>query len=300
LARIVTAFSDRLPNCAFWLPTNGWRSQTVEATVRTLLEAGVSRLGVGVSLHGDDERHDAYTGRPGSRERALETLRRLTALREDHPSLRVGAGFTIAPDNLACLVPACDTARSMGADFTCRLANPSDIYFGYSAPEGYSPEFLPELDAQLSALERQMGLAGPSLSPTLLSRRRYYRGIREYARDPARVRMPCRAGKTSVFITAKGIVYPCLFVPTPMGDLRERGLLHILNAPENRKLQKAIRAGDCPNCWVECETYRILYENAVRVAASGMWEAFRSRLSRRPSVRRSGVAPGADRASSAT
>jgi len=81
---------------------------------------------------------------------------------------------------------------------------------------------------------------------------------------------------TQTFITSKGIVYPCLFVPHQMGDIHEQSLLDILNSHENRELQKRVFSGDCPNCWVECEIYRVLNENMFQVIVFGIRETIKN------------------------
>jgi MoaA/NifB/PqqE/SkfB family radical SAM enzyme len=274
--QIVIAFKDKLPNCGFWLPTNGWQSKKIIELVSTMINGGVDRLGIGVSIHGNRNQHDKYSGQNQAYDRAIETLKLLIELKKKFKFLRVSASYTITPDNVNSLVRTFDMAKALGADFTCRIPNSSDFYYQYTNSEPYSSKFLESLESQILLLEGRMGFQKAIVNPLKFPRWRYYRGIIEYARNPKKVQLPCRAGKTSVFITSKGIVHPCLFIKNQMGDLHEKSLFNILNSPENRKLQKKIQAGDCPNCWVECEIYRVLNENLFQVVVFGIRETMKN------------------------
>ena len=280
ISQIVIAFRERLPNCGFWIPTNGWHPKKIQTMVDSMISGGVDRLGIGVSIHGTRNQHDKYSGQAQAYDRAIETLNLLLALKKKYNFLRVSASYTITSDNLGSLVRTFDMIKALGADFTCRLPNYSDFYYQYTQSEPYTLDFLKNLESQLLKLEGRMGFHKAIINPFKFFRWRYYRGMMEYARNPKKIQLPCRAGKTSVFITSKGIVHPCLFIANQMGDIREQKLIDILNSPENRKLQKRIRSGNCPNCWVECEIYRVLNENIFQVVVFGIQETVKNWFSR--------------------
>ena len=73
---------------------------------------------------------------------------------------------------------------------------------------------------------------------------------------------PCHNSATTV---------PTAFAMTEkMGNLRESPLDEILSRRDNRRLMKRIACGECPNCWVESETYRVLAENSLAVLVFGV------------------------------
>jgi MoaA/NifB/PqqE/SkfB family radical SAM enzyme len=268
IAELLGAFQRRLPHCGFWIPTNGWQPGPIAERVREILEK-CERLGVGVSLHGTRERHDAFSGPAGSYDRALETLDRLKAVQADHPRLRLSIGYTITRDNVDDLGRVFDLARERGAEFTCRVALPSSLYYQIDDTGTSGEEFASILEPKIADLERKMGFHGLLVSPLQYLRWRYYRGLVRHVRQPRRRQLKCRAGKTSLYVTAKGNVHPCLFMPEMMGNLREMSLGEILSSRDNRRLMKSIADGECPNCWVESETYRVLAENSLSVLLFG-------------------------------
>lgn len=280
IAELLDVIQRRLPHCAFWIPTNGWLPEPTAERVRSILEK-CERLGVGVSLHGARERHDAFSGPAGSYDRALETLDRLKAVRKDHPRLRLGIGFTITRDNVDDLGDVFDLARERGVEFTCRVALPSPLYYQINDTGTSGEKFASALERQVDDLERKMGFRGRLVSPLQYLRWRYYRGIVRHVRQPHRRQLKCRSGKTSLYVTAKGDVHPCLFMTEKMGNLRESALDEILGRQDNRRLMKCIARGECPNCWVESETYRVLAENSLAVLVFGVAGTARNWL-RRP------------------
>jgi MoaA/NifB/PqqE/SkfB family radical SAM enzyme len=266
---ILVSLRSRLPNCSFWIPTNGSHPESITARVREILATGV-RLGIGVSLHGTPERHDAFSGRQGSYGRAVETVDRLKAMQADGRRLRISISYTVTPKNVKDLGYGYELARERGVEFTCRVALPSDLYYQVGDLGTSGKGFTAALEREIADLERKMGFQRPLVSPLRYPRWRYYRGLVRHVRDPHRRQLRCRAGKTSLYISSRGEVHPCIFIPEKMGNLREKPLGEILHTRENRSLMERIERGECPNCWVESETYRVIAENSLAVLRFGM------------------------------
>jgi MoaA/NifB/PqqE/SkfB family radical SAM enzyme len=43
---------------------------------------------------------------------------------------------------------------------------------------------------------------------------------------------------------------------TPLGNVREKSLADIWGSPEAGEARQIVRGFQCPNCWVECESFR--------------------------------------------
>ncbi|HEO70928.1 MAG TPA: radical SAM protein, partial [Candidatus Hydrogenedentes bacterium] len=88
LVALVTTIAHHLPRCGLWIPTNGFAPDVIAERTEMML-AYAKRLGIGVSLHGDEAMHDRFTGVPGAHTKAAATLKNLAALRKRHPHLRL-------------------------------------------------------------------------------------------------------------------------------------------------------------------------------------------------------------------
>ena len=66
---------------------------------------------------------------------------------------------------------------------------------------------------------------------------------------PGRRRGGCLAGKSFVFVSRKGDVYPCGYLPLLTGNIREKNFMDIWeNSPELRALRERNLKGKCGRC----------------------------------------------------
>ena len=74
-------------------PTTGWFGDRTVALVNQILEHGIGRLMVTISIDGPKAVHEELRGLPGSWERGIETFRRLRGIRR--PNFQVVVGMTL-------------------------------------------------------------------------------------------------------------------------------------------------------------------------------------------------------------
>ncbi|MBC8498446.1 radical SAM protein [Candidatus Bathyarchaeota archaeon] len=258
LPELVSTIHASLPDCTFWIPTNGMNPRAVEEATKEMLEHLKGRgVGVSVSVDGMGPTHNVQRGVVGSFRKAMETLRRLSALREEHPRLGLTVGMTLTPQNYREASEVYPLARRFGADFSMRPVNFSDIYYRNMDErrplDDVSGELLPLIRTIARDTVKRKGIIHSA--PTL----RYMQGIVDYIRDPTYRSLPCAAGEDSFFLDPYGDVYPCIFVDEKMGNIREEQLADLWWTDAASSLRERISRGDCPGCWVECETYREIY-----------------------------------------
>ena len=87
LPELVSTIHDQIPNCTYWIPTNGTIPKTAENTAKMLETLEGSSLGISVSVDGPERTHDHIRGYEGCFKKAMETLRSLSTLRDEHQSL---------------------------------------------------------------------------------------------------------------------------------------------------------------------------------------------------------------------
>jgi len=269
LLQIVSSIHGRLPGCTFWIPTNGMDPRGTERATREMLEGMNGKgLGVSVSIDGLGRTHDGIRGIEGSFEMAVETLKRLRAIRGDCPGLELAVGMTLTPENSGELLDVFALAESHGAEFSFRPVNFSDIYYR-NVGEHVSlmveaEELLPAIwEIARETVERR-GLW--AATPTL----RYMQGAIDHIRDPRSRRLRCSAGSDSLFLDPYGDVYPCIFLGERMGNLRERSLREIWGSEEASEARRRIRDGECPGCWVECEAFRDIHKDLWGLASTAL------------------------------
>ncbi len=269
LPEIVSMIRGRLPRCSFWIPTNGMDPETIEDATRGILKGIKGEgLGVSVSMDGLGQTHDNVRGLVGSFERAMETLRRLSAIRGEYPSLELAVGMTVTPENFKDLREVFKLAGSYGAGFSLRPVNFSRIYYrnigGPLSMERDAEELLPMIQGIGREILRDRGLIAST--PTL----RYMRGVVDFVRDPARRWLRCTAGSDSLFLDPYGNVYPCIFLDVRMGNALESSMEEIWGSEEASRARGMVGRGECPGCWVECEAFRDIRRDAVGLALTAM------------------------------
>ena len=215
------------------LATNG--TLLTPELVDEIVSSGVSR--VSISLDGSTpEDHDAVRGK-GCYLRAMKGIENLRG-RVDFQ-----INFTITKRNAKDLLPIFDLADNLRA---------KALHFFFLVPTGRGTEgdlISPELQEELLSLI-DLERSRRTIEVQVTCAPQYARIAR-----PNSVRRGggCLAGTSFVFISRRGEVYPCGYLPVPAGNVREQSFSEIW---ENSIVFKALRErklkGKCGEC-----TYRI-------------------------------------------
>jgi MoaA/NifB/PqqE/SkfB family radical SAM enzyme len=268
LLELVSTIHNNLPGCTFWIPTNGMTPETVENTAEMLEVLEGRSLGVSVSIDGLEETHDGIRGVEGSFRKAVKILEGLSSLRDQHRNLALSVGMTITKENHREMPGVAHIAKHHGADFTFRPVNRSEIYYRNTAgapnPAFIAEEILPSIQEFGRDLIRARGLRAS------IPRLRYMQGALDYIRDPGRRSLPCSAATDSFFLDPYGNVYPCIFLDMPLGNALEKPLHEIWGSREATVARRIIGGGGCPNCWVECETFRDIHRDVKGLLSTAL------------------------------
>jgi MoaA/NifB/PqqE/SkfB family radical SAM enzyme len=216
--------------------------------------------------------HDAIRGIENSFDRAVETLRRLRSLREEHADLSVSVGMTVTNENHEELPEVWSLARTHGVDFSFRPVNFSDLYYrnrdAPPTPSDCAERLLPTIQSMGKTLIENRGLR------RAVTNLRYMQGALDYIRDPGRRRLTCRAASASFFIDPYGNVYPCLFIGDALGNVKDERLSKICSSKAAWEARSKISRGGCPGCWVECEAYREIIRDKMGLLRTALNAAF--------------------------
>lgn len=235
IARLKPSRFPRLRSIA--VTTNGFLTEKVLADVASALPA-LEAAGIGLvfalGLDAVGPLHDRIRRFEGGWERLDATVRGLSALREIHPSLVLGAKTTVTRYNAGELE---------------RIARYADAHrmFTIVSPYIVTPARYDNLDREeslsLSDEDRQAlrrFYAGPRF------RWSYYR--RELSRylEGGRMKKPCTAGFNYVFLRSNGDLYPCPLRAVKVGSVREAPLEALVRRREASRFRRGV--GRFPEC----------------------------------------------------
>ncbi len=195
--------------------------------------AGVAR--VSISLDGADaEKHDLSRG-PGSFRETLNGLKNLRG------KVDFQINFTITRKNESEVSSIFDLAEREGA---------RALHFFFLVPTGrgseedlISPKRQEELLVQI---DRERALRQMEVQVTCAPQ---YARLTSHGEGKGRGRGGCLAGKSFVFVSRNGDVYPCGYLPLRVGNVREKNFIEIWeNSPELRALRERRLKGKCGQC----------------------------------------------------
>lgn len=244
------------------ITTNGSFPERVEELVAGF--PAPRRLAFMVSLDGMPAHHDANRGKDVTFERALDTLRRLAALRSRH-GLAVSVNHTvISPGSLADSAAIKDTLRPLGIDVQSVLAYADSSMYsiklrGHKAshlivPRGYPVH--PDLAGAdvIGFVERELAGTAAIRNPALRLGKRYYlRGLLSRLREEESPspRPDCVALRSHVRLLPDGRVPVCQFNTETVGNLADEPFEPLWRGAPASTARAWV--DDCTGCWAECE-----------------------------------------------
>jgi MoaA/NifB/PqqE/SkfB family radical SAM enzyme len=257
LPQIISEIHKVLPNCNFWIATNGLLPNRIKSIVETVYESCNCKIGVGISIDGSKDCHDRMRGIEGAYIKAIESIKNLIALKEQIPDLHVAISYTITGYNFREVEYVIDLTRKFNVDFTFRPVNISSEYYKNVEKDfGLKKVNFNDLEYYLEKIK------GYIAQQNFLKRMAdfyYLDGTLRFIKTQNNRKLPCYAGFTSFFLNQLGDVYPCLMLNDKMGNLRDQSFNDIWGSERAKIVRNKIKRLDCPKCWVECETYRDIW-----------------------------------------
>lgn len=220
---------------------------------------------VGISLEGNEARHDEVVGRPGSYRRTIEGIRNMVRLRREKGKRfpKFNLKMVVTEETVHGMQDFMRLAADLGADLVNFMAehdlvghsatlisdpNESMLTVPQPKPEGVDPAFLREQLIACYELEKDLDVQ-IRLTPPGLPIDEF---VRHYTDDRALSpeEYVCESPWSRVQLTADGRYSPCYYLRS--GDSRQQTLQEIWNGEEFREFrrdikQKKIYAG-CNGC----------------------------------------------------
>jgi radical SAM protein with 4Fe4S-binding SPASM domain len=230
--------------------TNGFRTEHILKSMEELRRS-IPNIGIGVSLDGMGETHNRIRGIKDAWERANDTLRGL----KERGFTNVRIGFTAMNENVHEMKQVYDHACELGFEFTTAVAQNSEIYFSTQVNQDVT-------DAQLhDALGYVMKGELLSYHPKRWMRAYFESGTLTFNREKKRM-LECRAGIEFFYLAPEGIVYPCLTIPSPIGDLKGNDFKTVWESEQADRVRQEIKG--CEECWMICTARSGIKKNIPR------------------------------------
>jgi MoaA/NifB/PqqE/SkfB family radical SAM enzyme len=244
---IVQAVNEKCNGPRIVISTNGFRTEQIVTKMESLRKS-IPDIGIGVSLDGIGEIHDKIRGIKSAYDKALKTLEAL----KEREFKNVRIGFTAMNDNAQEMKKVYDLAESFGFQFTTAVAQNSEIYFSTQANQQVKDGVLAD------ALGYVMKSELLSYHPKKWMRAYFESGTLLFNEEGRRL-LKCRAGIDFFYLAPEGLVYPCLTIPSPMGDLKGHTFEEIWESETADKVRREIDG--CEKCWMICSARSSLKRN---------------------------------------
>jgi MoaA/NifB/PqqE/SkfB family radical SAM enzyme len=266
LADIVRAFRDSSKDLYMvTMPTNSLCSiERIERMLRAILELGVPRIVITVSLDGYKELHDRLRGIPNNFEKAIAVFKLLKEVRKEHGNLDFVFGYTMSKHNKGAFERTFQEAKSAIPDITyndfhINLAQSSENYYRNKGSDmgAYGEEVASELESILA--HKRFSTNAVSFLDTLFLKKLVY-----FART-GRSPMHNRSLELSLFMDSGGNIYPSIVSNIKVGNIKDTDfdLMKILDGDLASRARASIRSGgEAPN-WTSCEAYQAMLGNLL-------------------------------------
>ncbi|MFH1455956.1 MAG: radical SAM protein [archaeon] len=257
---IVEVSKAIIKNCKnlymFHLPTNGLLPNLIVKRIAQIARLKPKKFVISVSLDGPPKLYKQIRGVEGF-DKALETYQRIKRI----PGVETFLGMTLSTQNYNQIDETFAAVKKRIPNFKYKdlhinIYHTSEHYYGNSEDNFPKAEVLREL----KRFAKRKGSA--YLNPIMFLEHKYLQNVKTYfATD--KTPMPCQALNASVFLDAKGDVYPCSMYNLRLGNIREKSLKQIWK--ESKKIRNDIHKGKCTQCWTPCEAYQTMFGNLIKL-----------------------------------
>ena len=229
--------------------TNGVNVDLIKRKESILLKklSGKNNRELQISIDGLGETHDFIRGISGNYEKAIELLNWAFRKERQYPFFKVSITHNITPYNYHQLSEFVKYFINFGlkpSQISIKVAQTSSLL--YDNIDTY--EFVNSSRKMISAVE--------GIQREIPYYRHYYytRLIPTFLENSRKPLIPCYAGFTICYIDPCWNVYPCSFLNTKIGNLRDYNfeLKKLWETDVIKKVQDRVKKGLCPHCWISC------------------------------------------------
>ncbi len=258
---IVKAFKDYSKGLYIvTMPTNSLSNHDMLISkITQILDMGVPRLSVTLSLDGYRELHDKIRGIPGNFDKVMDMYKRLRELRREYPNLFVVFGYTMSKFNQGLFEKTYQSVRELFPEVTynnfhLNIAQISDSYY-----QNGELDIRPDRDALAKEVESIVRKRHLEIGAIPIVEGAFLKKLVEYIKT-GNTPIKSRSLDASLFMDSYGNVYPSIMWGRVIGNVRDAGLdlMPIWRNAEAEEVRRLIKEGKEPSSWTACEAYQSL------------------------------------------
>ncbi|MGC8479319.1 MAG: radical SAM/SPASM domain-containing protein [Candidatus Micrarchaeia archaeon] len=268
IVEIVKTFRENCKDLTvLTMPTNSLcNHDMLENKLKEILELGIPKISITLSLDGHRELHDKIRGVNGNFDKVMDMAKRLHELKKKYKNLFFIFGYTMSKFNQGMLEKTItEVIKELPwvtfNDFHLNVGQISDSYYKNSDLDisAERQELSKEIDFIIKKRRFEFG-AIPIIENAFL------RNLNRYVLTN-KIPMKSRSLDASLFMDSYGNVYPSIMWGRKIGNIRDydysiEKMWHGVDAEEVRNL---IREGKEPSCWTACEAYQCLVGDVKRL-----------------------------------
>lgn len=247
------------------MPTNSLCGrQMVLDKLTKILELGIPKVSITVSLDGYRELHDRIRGIPGNYDKAISMFKDLMELKKRYKNLYFVFGYTMSSFNQGQLMKTIEEVRKdipevTYNNFHLNLGQVSSNYYGNSEIQVKgTPEIISnEIAEFIKKRNFELGII-PQIEGVFLKKLLYYAKTGDMP-------MKSRSLEASLFMDSYGFVYPSIMWDKKIGSIREHeyDLTNIWSSELAKQTRLEIKQGKEPKQWTACEAYQSITGNIL-------------------------------------
>ena len=257
---IAKAINDTNNIYMLTIPTNSLTNkELIIRNLEKILNLGIPRVVITLSLDGYKELHDQIRGIKGNFDRVMDLAKALQELKNKHRNLSFYFGYTISRYNQGKLKETIEYVKNIlpFVDFNYFHVNVGQISEHYY--NNKNSNFIGEKEAIKNDIRYLLKNRRFSLSPIELVENAFIRNLITYV-DTGKSPMKNRSLEASIFLDSFGNVFPSIVWDYKLGNIRETSydLIPIINSNDAKNIRKLIKEGKEPPSWTACEAYQTL------------------------------------------
>jgi MoaA/NifB/PqqE/SkfB family radical SAM enzyme len=242
------------------MPTNSLCNQEMlVGKLKQILDLGIPKVSITLSLDGNRELHDRIRGIPGNFDRVMSMARRLKELQKEYKNLFFVFGYTMSRLNQGHLEETINDVRkelpwATANNFHVNVGQLSGMYYGNEDMQiaADRESVAKEVKMLLKMRKKEIGII-PIIEGIFL------RKLVDYV-TTGKSPMRSRSMDVSLFLDSYGNVFPSIMWDKKIGNIRDTGydLGKIWSSQEADEIRKSIKEGKEPDSWTACEAYQTI------------------------------------------
>jgi MoaA/NifB/PqqE/SkfB family radical SAM enzyme len=261
IVEIVKAFKETSKGLYIvTMPTNSLSNHDMLINrITQVLQTGIPRLSITLSLDGYRELHDKIRGIPGNFDRVMDMYKRLSELRMLYPNLFFVFGYTMSRYNQGMFEKTYSSVKELFPEVTynnfhLNVAQISDSYY-----QNGEMDIRPDKEALIREINSVLGKRHVEIGAIPIVEGAFLRKLVQYIKT-GKNPVKSRSLDASLFMDSYGNVYPSIMWGRVIGNIRKTGfdLGPIWSSAEADEVRKLIKEGKEPSSWTACEAYQSL------------------------------------------